>query len=444
MTLLPVTVPASLIRRHGLDPEAHDWGMKAEHAVATPDGDTYVLSILWRHHPYPRDPALPGFSERTITRYAPDGTPVATAVLDREAHGRVPTVGWGSDANLAVLPDGSLVVSTRPGSTHLLSPGLDEVRAGWSMPAGDWRADGPAGDPFAASVAVTPGGRLLCMTAEHKVNNWAGAILNLIAVTEPGDILAPGHKPQLRAIATLDPQTPRQTEADAYPHVRYGDAPVAGANRPSPSLTEALTELTGTHRSLHGYDRSFMSRPSALGDDLFVVPVFGHTFRSGSRGQEFSFTLLDDRGAVRGRLGGLHLYDDSPFTGFDFTVAADPYRARAFHLNRYGLYAWTADGALRARLSTADKPFKPLVHHTLLDCTPAGELLLAHRKQHTVLRVPSPPTSPTSPPPSRPPSPAWPAPATPSRSATPPPTGSGRTRPPPSTNCDPTPRQGRA
>ncbi|MFD5559119.1 hypothetical protein [Kitasatospora griseola] len=390
MTLLPVTVPVSLVRRHGLDPEAHDWGMKAEHAVATPAGDTYVLSILWRHDRYPRDPAAPGFSERMITRYDADGNPVATAVLEQHSDGRVATVGWGSDANLAVLPDGSLAVSTRPGSTHLVSPGLDEVRAGWAMPTAGVLADGPAGDPFAASVAVTPGGRLLCTTSEYKVDNWAGAILNLVAVTEPGDVLAPGHKPQLRAIATLTSRTPRQAGADAQPHVVFGDAPVLRANRPSPSLAEALTELTGTHRSLYGYDRSFMARPSALGDDLFVVPVYGHTFRSGSRGQEFSFALLDDRGTVRGRLGGLHLYQDSPFTGFDFTVAADPYRARAFHLNRYGLYAWTADGELRARVSTADKPFKPLVHFTLLDCTPAGELLLAHRKQHFVLRVPAP------------------------------------------------------
>lgn len=86
----------------------------------------------------------------------------------------------------------------------------------------------------------------------------------------------------------------------------------------------------------------------------------------------------------------MHLREDSPFTGFDFTVVADPYRARAFHLNRYGLYAWSADGVLCSRMPTAEKPFKPLVHFALLECTPAGELLLAHRKQHLLLRVPVP------------------------------------------------------
>ncbi len=133
-----------------------------------------------------------------------------------------------------------------------------------------------------------------------------------------------------------------------------------------------------------------MTRPAALGDDLFVVPVFGKIYRSSNRGQEFSFALVDDQGVLRGRLGGLHLREDSPFTGFDFTVVADPHRARAFHLNRYGLYAWSADGVLRARISTGDKPFKPLNHFALLECTPAGELLLAHSKQHLLLRVPVP------------------------------------------------------
>ncbi|MEU5417384.1 hypothetical protein [Streptomyces clavifer] len=38
-------------------------------------------------------------------------------------------------------------------------------------------------------------------------------------------------------------------------------------------------------------------------------------------------------------------------------------------------------------MPTAGKPFKPLAHFALLECTPTGELLLAHRKQHLLLRV---------------------------------------------------------
>ncbi|MET9540762.1 hypothetical protein ABZY16_25140 [Streptomyces sp. NPDC006553] len=288
---------------------------------------------------------------------------------------------------LAVLPDGAVAVSSKPGSTHLLSPDLDEVLASWPMFWGWEKQHGPEDDPFAASISVTPSGRLLCMTSEYGLGNWAGAHTNIVAVSEPGTALGPGDKPLLRAIATLDARTDCQSGADSYAHVRYGDEPVGRGNRPSPSLTEALSELTGTSGSLCGSLDSKMTRPAALGDDLFVVPVFGKTYRSSNRGQEFGFALVGDRGVLQGRLGGLHLREDSPFTGFDFTVVADPYRARAFHLKRYGLYAWSADGVLRARMSTAEKPFKPLVHFALLECTPAGELLLAHRRQHLLLRV---------------------------------------------------------
>ncbi|MFD3538474.1 hypothetical protein ACFWUQ_03115 [Streptomyces sp. NPDC058662] len=394
MNLLPITAPASLLDAHRLDPEAGGWGFRVDHAVATTAGDTYVLTGLRRYRGHAAgsaDPAEQNFGYQLITRHGADGKPTATAVFGQAAPGGGPTAVPERDGTtLAVLPDGAVAVSSPPGSTHLLSAELDEVLASWPMSWGWDNRQAPGEDPFAASIAVTPAGRLLCMTSEYGLSNWAGAHANTVAVSEPGSALGPGPKPLLRAIATLDARTGRQSDADSYAHVRYGDGPVGRDNRPSPSLTEALSELTGTSGSLHGYLDSTMTRPAALGEDLFVVPVFGKTYRSSNRGQEFSFALVDDRGMLRGRLGGLHLREDSPFTGFDFTVVADPHRARAFHLNRYGLYAWSADGVLRARMSTAEKPFKPLVHFALLECTPAGELLLAHRKQHLLLRVPVP------------------------------------------------------
>ncbi|MFF2643636.1 hypothetical protein ACFVUB_27815 [Streptomyces niveus] len=395
MTVLPITVPASLLDVHHLDPEAGGWGLRSDHAVATAAGDTYVLTGLRRYRAQAvgsANPAEQNFGYQLITRHGFDGKPTATAVFGQEVPGGGPSAIPERDATtLAVLPDGTVAVSSKPGSTHLLSPDLDEILTSWPMSWG-WKKeqDDPGDDPFAASIAVTPAGRLLCMTSEYGLSNWAGAHPNIVAISEPGTTLGPGCKPVLRAIATLDARTDCQSDADSYAHVRYGDKPVGCGNRPSPSLTEALSELTGTSGSLYGYLDATMTRPAALGDELFVVPVFGKTYRSTNLGQEFSFALIDDRGVLKGRLGGLHLREDSPFTGFDFTVVADPYHARAFHLNRYGLYAWSADGVLRARMPTAEKPFKPLAHFALLECTPSGELLLAHRKQHLLLRVPVP------------------------------------------------------
>ncbi|MFC9586695.1 hypothetical protein ACFVJ8_28250 [Streptomyces yangpuensis] len=394
MTLLPITAPASLLDLHRLDPEVGGWGLRVDHAVATAAGDTYALSGLRRYRPQATGAADPGeqnFDYQLITRHGSDGTPTATAVFGQPVPGGGPSaIPRGDGATLAVLPNGAVAVSSSPGNTHVLSPDLDEVLVSWPMPWGLESQPGPGEDPFAASIAVTPAGRLLCMTSEYGLSNWAGAHPNIVAVSEPGTALGPGRKPVLRAIATLDARTDRQSDTGSFAHVRYADEPVVRGNRPLPSLTEALSELTGTSGSLYGYLDSKMTRPAALGDGLFVVPVFGKTYRSTNRGQEFSFALVDDRGVLQGRLGGLHLREDSPFTGFDFTVVADPHRARAFHLNRYGLYAWSADGALRVRMPTSEKPFKALVHFTLLECTPAGELLLAHRKQHLLLSVPVP------------------------------------------------------
>ncbi|MGR4880178.1 hypothetical protein ACIPUC_12170 [Streptomyces sp. LARHCF249] len=249
------------------------------------------------------------------------------------------------------------------------------------------REAGP-GEPYAAFLSVTPSGRLLGVTAEFGLSNWAGARPDIVAVSEPGSRLAPGARTTLWAIASLENRAGRQTDADLRPWVRFRGAPVGRDNRPSPSLTELVSSCATA--GAYTYDGCTLGRPAPLGDDLFVVPVFSRIYRSGNRGGAFTFALLDDQGRPAGRLEGLDPYKDSPFTGFCFTVVADPHRGRAFHLNRYGLYAWSSDGRLRTRMSTEDKPFKALTRFALMECTPAGELLLVHREQNLLPRVPVP------------------------------------------------------
>ncbi|WP_416985383.1 hypothetical protein [Streptomyces sp. T028] len=388
---VPMTRPASLMDSRRVDPASDGCGFVAHHAVATAAGDTYVVSGAGRYRweaEEATDPGEQNFACQMITRYGTDGRPVAVALYGQSRPDGTPSaVEEGSEPTLAVLPDGTVAVSAKPGSTYLISSDLSRVLASWRMPWGWEEEKERNGDPYAASISVTPSGRLLCVTSEYGLSNLAGAHPNIVALSEPGDPLAPGSKATLRALATHDARTARQTDADLYPHVRFKGAPVGRDNRPSPSLTEIVSQ--DAHRA-YDYLDCTMGRPAALGDDLFVVPVFGRIHRSGNRGQVFTFALLDDQGAVRGRLEGLHRYEDSPFTGFCFTVVGDPYRARAFHLNRHGLYAWSADGRLRSRMSTDDKPYKALTHFTLLEATPAGELLLAHRRQHLLLRVPVP------------------------------------------------------
>ncbi|MFI1150947.1 hypothetical protein [Streptomyces sp. NPDC020817] len=390
----PMTLPASLVEAHRVDlasKPSDGWGFEVFDVATAESGDSYVLSGTRRYRASDapvEDPAEQAFTYGMITRHAPDGSPVDVALFAQPhpdgSPSEIPELG---EMTLAVLPDGQVALSGRPGSTFLLAADLSRVTRSCRMPFG-WSVEeaGP-GDPYAASLSVTPSGRLLAVASEYGLSNWAGSRPNIVAVSEPGSAFAPGEKPPLEAIASLDNRADRQTDAHLRPHLRFRGSPVGGPNRPSPSLTELVSSYRGRP---HDYHDCWLGRPVPLGDELFVVPVFSRIHRSGNRGGEFTFALLDDQGRLTGRLEGLHLYEDSPFTGFCFGLAGDPYRGRAFHLNRYGLYAWTSDGQMRARLATEDKPFKALIHFALMGCTSAGELLLRHRKQNLLLRLPVP------------------------------------------------------
>ena len=387
--VFPLVLPESLVDRFHLDlslPE-RDWGVDSHDVVVAPSGDVYahygVHRFGWDVEDDETDPARVRFSYRIATRYSAAGEPLSTALFHpRWAAGEATAVaGVGL---MCVLPDGTPVVTGHTDCTTLLEPDLSAVRRAYA--AEGRRSFEPVlpGDPFASSVDVTPSGRLLCVTTEYGVHEYGNSIANIVGIADGP--LSAASKPVIRAIASLDPNPARHTEDDLRPHVVHGGAPVGLANRPRPSLAESFA-AEDPQSSWH---RSTLGHPAPLADDLFVVPFFARTYRSGSRGQPFVFALLDDQGEVRGRLGGMDFRRDSPFTGSDFTVAADAHRGRAFHLNRYGLYAWDRTGELRARLDTATKEFRLLTRFTLARCSPEGDLLLMHAKQGLVLRVPTP------------------------------------------------------
>ncbi|MQS16320.1 hypothetical protein F7Q99_29925 [Streptomyces kaniharaensis] len=126
------------------------------------------MAPLGRHEPSGRSRTLPA-ELRFITRYAPDGTPVATAVFGGPRPDGTPSavIPDGSGDTLAVLPDGTIALALRPGGTHLFSADLSRLLATWPMPWGFEEEKARAGHPFAASIAVMPSGRLLCTTAEY-------------------------------------------------------------------------------------------------------------------------------------------------------------------------------------------------------------------------------------------------------------------------------------
>lgn len=388
----PLTLPGTLVDTHRIDLTrlySQGWGVEADDVVAAPNGDVYALYRVHRHtwevSEDEQDPARANFGYRIITRYSADGEVLASALCcpsygDKTAS----AVANGSDINLCVLPDGTLAVSARPDRTTLIAPDLSRVLATYD--SNDHRPfeEFTPGNGFAGSIGVTPSGRLLCSVSEYGVWGYGSSLANIVGFTDGA--LTPGSRPVIEAIASLDPEPAHQSDDDLKSHVHHQGRPVGRDHRPRPALTEPVADEDRLSR----WRDSRLGRPVPLADDLFVVPVFAKIFRSGNRGRPFLFAHVDDQGEMTGRLQGLDAYHDSPFTGFCFTLASDPRRGRVFHLNRYGLYAWNKAGVLRARLDTAAKPFKPLVHFTLTACSPEGDLLLVHRKQHLVLRVPVP------------------------------------------------------
>jgi hypothetical protein len=151
--------------------------------------------------------------------------------------------------------------------------------------------DGPR-NPFASWISTTPAGRMLCTTGEYGLYNYANLLDNIVSITDQP--LTPTSKPTLRALASMEAEPVKHTEADRRPDVLFNGEPVGMDHRPRPSLTEHLTQLEQPARQWdwHG---ARLGRPAVVREDLFVVPIFGHIYRGGSRGQRFAFVLLSDK-----------------------------------------------------------------------------------------------------------------------------------------------------
>lgn len=386
---IPLALPVEFVDKYAIDLTARSsdgWVFAHVGAEFGPDGDMYVLSRLWRYKPQgedAEDPAQQSVSAWLVARHPADGdgTPAAFAVFLTPT--RYSKFGDASALDLAVLPDGNVALTGTPDATYLLDGALTRVlRSYTTQPRWSARDAYVLGDPFATRLKVTPGGRLLCLVAEYGLRRDAANLApNLIALTD--EALTAKRRPPLRAIAALSASpVPQDADADAY--ISCDGQEPGMVPRPAPGLAETLWPPRFS-RPGHG-----LGRPVPLAEDRFVVPLFGRLRRGGTRGNDFAFVLMDDSGKVLGRLEGMDRWRDSPYTGGCYDVAADPARGRVFHLNRYGLYAWSADGTLVAKVPTDDKPFTLLKNFALLGCGPDGELLLVQEKQNLLVRLPVP------------------------------------------------------
>ncbi|MEU4343632.1 hypothetical protein AB0H00_20580 [Nocardia sp. NPDC023852] len=121
---LPLLLPDSLVNTHRIDLTAlysKGWGVQAYDVAAAPSGDTFALYGVYRYKwdaKDEQDPAIANFGYWIITRYSPDGVPLATALCcPSDPDGTHSAVADGNDMTLCVLPDGTLSVNAHPDCT---------------------------------------------------------------------------------------------------------------------------------------------------------------------------------------------------------------------------------------------------------------------------------------------------------------------------------------
>ncbi|RPF30407.1 hypothetical protein [Streptomyces sp. TLI_185] len=143
---IPVPLPSALVDHHAVDLErsyTDGWGMTVADVATAPSGEMYALYRVHRRtygvSDDEVDPGKADFGYALVTRYAPDGRLVATAVSgqsdlvrqDKTLGG--PTTGLGEELwwakGLCVLPDGTLAVTDMPGKVadFLRNAELDDI-----------------------------------------------------------------------------------------------------------------------------------------------------------------------------------------------------------------------------------------------------------------------------------------------------------------------------
>ncbi|RKS08339.1 hypothetical protein DFP74_4036 [Nocardiopsis sp. Huas11] len=396
---MPVTHPLTFPRPL-LMPDAHEDGAYSafSHLAVdfSPSGDCYVLSVLRQYSAC----RTRGIRVLTVSRHRPDGSLAAHVVLrhtkdeEPETRSGIPT----DVRDLCVLPDGTLALSTPENRTFLVDADLTRLLGAWEGAPRTGRygerldVAEHVESSFAAAIRTTPSGRLLCAVAEFGVHNHTGSVPNLIGLTDGP--LKPGHRPTVEVLACL--HTPEETRGlpslrgDTSPTIPYTDhrgAPAGRNNRPSPGIVAAARarwpELGAQIRAKQF--RPHLEAFAVVADDLFVVPVFDD-WRP-IKSSEYAYALVDDSGALVGRLDGPGTEERSPEPGDHHAVVADPARGRIFHVNRSGLYLWSADGTLLTMLPTTDKAYRGLKHLTLMGCGPEGDLVLIRQEHGLLTRV---------------------------------------------------------
>ncbi|WP_017571620.1 NHL repeat-containing protein [Nocardiopsis halotolerans] len=355
----PIRLPEAFVRDRGVDP-ANTFTWRHRAVCTRPDGERYVLSEVG-YNPYRYDDSDYDEEEtfgHVLSRYAPDGTPLAQVFLDWGRPGSIVGDGGYHPGSLSLLPDGRVLYSTGNNRAFAFTPDLDSTA----------EVTAPKAKRWAFRTRLTPSGRALCLLGDNTV-----ALSHEPVGTE---------LPALTAVTALMCERPPAGHAPRY-------CPPTGASGEGTPRTELVGQLDAESGGRFGIRAETVRDAVPVDDSTFVALAVGWHKHAGQRGGDFLFALVNTDGKVVGHLD-LDTYRDSAARGMRYDVVVDQRRRRIFHLNTFGLYVFDDSGTRTLHLSTEDKGYKPLAHFRLHEFDPSGHLVLTHEKQHLVLTVPVP------------------------------------------------------
>ncbi len=322
-----------------------------------PDGTLHVMCELDYNAAKFKEPPSDDLYGHYLTRFdASLGSPRMTMLAPLTA-----ALGEGPyDAlvDLAVVSEGWLVMS-RAGRSWLVGEDGKIVRA---FAVDDWdNKPKMYRENFAVRGAMRPDGRIVVGVAEADTNMAA----NVIAISLEPPVFAKGQ-PLLRYLTSLAKIADVGAE---IPYVRLADGkPFVDKARPG----KVLSEIKGNP----GYG-AWLGGLCAVSDRTTLVAVY-------SRYTTFQLALVDDTGAF---VAELDLDGDTPYKDDHLVVAADQRHGRVVFKSKAHLHVFDERGNTIKRIDLTDNAFKPLAAFHLLGVSPTGQILLCHKKQHTLLLV---------------------------------------------------------
>lgn len=303
-----------------------------------------------------------------------------------------------SESGICALPSNELVFSTNYNRTYFFDSNFNKLNKAFNFKI----APGIGRDSFPELNVENPqkifDNNLFFKSAICPDSNKLMVLIdaNAKSIVDQrkmrGDFYAISEKPifcsseisKFKLTATLTKYTPEGEEEFVFSKITNGH----GINfrksqwKKVKSLAQIIKEELDEE-----YTRDLWSSgPIALGQSLFLIPLFGKMGRGGSRGQLIAGLIINSAGQVISRLNDLDFHADSPYEKKHFIFAAIHKKEKIFYKNAYGVYLFDYSGKCIEKHYFSDPKVKSLKPFKLIgSINNSTRIILYHEKNNDLL-----------------------------------------------------------